>query len=598
MAADYRQYPFPKGRHPRGWAETTVGAVLLEIQSGFSSGKHNQSGMGIPHLRPMSVTPFGEVTLEGVRYIPPDAGGLRLADNDVLFTNTSSTVWVGKTGVVHKPGDWAFSNHMTRLRVGTGMDPEFVARQLHYLCMCGYFAFHCTKHINQSSISGKHLTEKVPFRCPPAKEQTRITRKLTALLKREQTVREALKSLPALIQEYRAAVLEAASTGHLVPTEDELARKEGRDYEPASVLLERILQERRAKWEADQLAKMRVDAKQPKDDKWKGRYKEPFSVTDDQENKLPPGWILAALDQLSWSAGYGTSTKCNHDGKGPPVVRIPNIQQGRFDLADLKFARSKDAVAGEEPLRKGDFVLIRTNGSRSLVGAGALVRKTFERPHYFASYLIRFRLLAEKFEPSWVEAIWNAPQIRAQVLQMAISTAGQYNLSMGNLSQLPVPLPPLAEQKRILGEVKRRLSVADAIEKETIAAFEQASELRASFFHRAISGKLVSQHQADERAEELLSRIEVEGKAKAEESKSQKAERKKPMKKLSTALVRETIRAFPQDRFSFGEIIAAVSADYDPLKDILFELLAEEEPCVKQVFDPKAKEMRFERVSA
>jgi hypothetical protein len=44
MAADYQQYPFPKGKHPSGWAETTVGEVMLEIRSGYSSGKHNQTG--------------------------------------------------------------------------------------------------------------------------------------------------------------------------------------------------------------------------------------------------------------------------------------------------------------------------------------------------------------------------------------------------------------------------------------------------------------------------------------------------------------------------------------------------------------------------
>src|ERR1041385_615486 len=121
MPADFRQYPFRQGRLPRGWAETTVGEVLLEVQSGFSSGKHNQSGEGIPHLRPMNVSPLGEISLEDVRYISPEVGGLRLAEDDVLFTNTSSTVWVGKSALVQQPGDWAFSNHMTRLRVGTGM---------------------------------------------------------------------------------------------------------------------------------------------------------------------------------------------------------------------------------------------------------------------------------------------------------------------------------------------------------------------------------------------------------------------------------------------------------------------------------------------
>src|SRR5258708_2209826 len=125
MAADYQQYPLPKGKHPPGWLDTTVGELMLEIRSGYSSGKHNQTGQGIPHLRPMNVSPVGEILMEDVRYVSPSAGSLRLAKGDVLFTNTSSTVWVGKTAVVEKPGDWGFSNHMTRLRVAHGMSPEF-----------------------------------------------------------------------------------------------------------------------------------------------------------------------------------------------------------------------------------------------------------------------------------------------------------------------------------------------------------------------------------------------------------------------------------------------------------------------------------------
>lgn len=598
MPADYRQYPFPKGHHPRGWAETTVGEVLVEIQSGFSSGKHNQAGEGIPHLRPMSVSPFGDITLEGVRYISSDTGILRLADSDVLFTNTSSTLWVGKTAVVRKPIDWAFSNHMTRLRVGTGMDPEFVARQLHYLCMCGYFAFHCNKHINQSSIAPTQLAERVPFRCPPANEQSRIAKKLTRLLNRECSVRKALEALLGLTGQYRAAVLQAAYTGRLVPNDAELARKEKREYEPATVLLERILRERRAQWEACQEVKVRAAGKKPKDDKWKARYREPSPPSTLEESELPAGWVNVTLNQLSWAAGYGTSTKCTYEAAGPPVLRIPNIQPGRISLTDLKRARDGEAVADEDPLKAGDLVLIRTNGSRSFVGVAALVAEDFREPHYFASYLIRFRLVAAAFEPTWVSTIWHAPQMRERVLSMAISTAGQYNVNLGNLSELIIPLPPLNEQKRILAEIKRCLSAIDRIEEEVANALKQTADLRISLFQQAISGRLVTQHESDKPASELLSQIRVEREAKAAEAKLQKPQRKKSMKKLSGQLVKEAIRQLPHDYFTFADLFAALRADYEPLKTIIFELLAEASPCVRQVFDTKAKAMYFQRISS
>ena len=85
----------------------------------------------------------------------------------------------------------------------------------------------------------------------------------------------ALKRVQANLKRYRASVLKAACEGRLVPTEAELARKEGRTYETGEQLLARILKERRAKWEADQLAKMLAAGKPPSNDDWKKKYKEP-----------------------------------------------------------------------------------------------------------------------------------------------------------------------------------------------------------------------------------------------------------------------------------------------------------------------------------
>ena len=92
---------------------------------------------------------------------------------------------------------------------------------------------------------------------------------------------------------YRASVLKAAVEGRLVPTEAKLARAEGRSYEPASVLLERILAERRRRWEEAELAKMKAKGKVPKDDKWKAKYVEPIAPDTSELPDLPEGWCWA-----------------------------------------------------------------------------------------------------------------------------------------------------------------------------------------------------------------------------------------------------------------------------------------------------------------
>src|SRR5262249_42758536 len=115
--------------------------------------------------------------------------------------------------------------------------------------------------------------------------------------------------------------------GRLVHTEAGLARKERREYEPASTLLERILDEHRAKWEADELAKMRADGKEPKDDKWKAKYSEPPMPATDGLPPLPDGWAWATMPQL----GELNRGKSKHRPRDDPRLYggpYPFIQTG------------------------------------------------------------------------------------------------------------------------------------------------------------------------------------------------------------------------------------------------------------------------------
>jgi type I restriction enzyme, S subunit len=105
------------------------------------------------------------------------------------------------------------------------------------------------------------------------------------------------------LKRYRASVLKAACEGRLVPTEAELAKAEGRDYEPADRLLSRILKKRRAKWEADQLAKMKAQGKTPKDNKWRLKYEEPAAPDATQLPESLEGWMWTTIPK---------GTQCQH----------------------------------------------------------------------------------------------------------------------------------------------------------------------------------------------------------------------------------------------------------------------------------------------
>src|SRR5690606_21179918 len=144
----------------------------------------------------------------------------------------------------------------------------------------------------QQNIS-QTVIKSFPFVLAPVPEQRRIVAEIEKQFTRLDAAVAALERARANLKRYRASVLAAACEGRLVPTEAELARQEGRDYEPASALLDRILAERRARWEADELAKMHARGKPPKNDAWKSKYKEPAAPDTNGLPELPEGWEWA-----------------------------------------------------------------------------------------------------------------------------------------------------------------------------------------------------------------------------------------------------------------------------------------------------------------
>jgi hypothetical protein len=108
------------------------------------------------------------------------------------------------------------------------------------------------------------IVRDIHFPLAPRNQLARVVQEIEKQISRLDAATTALKRVQANLKRYRASVLKAACEGRLVPAEAELARKEGRDYEPASELLKRILRERRARWESDTLAKMIAAGKPPK----------------------------------------------------------------------------------------------------------------------------------------------------------------------------------------------------------------------------------------------------------------------------------------------------------------------------------------------
>jgi len=344
---------------------------------------------------------------------------------------------------------------------------------------------------------------------PPLPEQARIVEEVESCLSRLDEAAALLERVQRNLKRYQAAVLKAAVEGRLVPTEAELARAEERDYEPANVLLKRILAERRRRWEEAERGRLGARAAVSIDERWKGKYREPPDPDVSVLPALPDGWTWATLGQLSWHASYGTSVRCSETASGVPVLRIPNVSEGRVDLGEMKYCTEPLQLPESEWLAPGDLLVIRTNGSRSLIARATLLDRPLTQAHYFASYLIRFRLVAPPIGP-WLVAYWHAPSTRVRLEAEAATSAGQFNVSLAALARQPVPLPPLSEQTRIAKEIDRLASTTASSSSTVDAASSRSIRLRQAILKWAFEGKLVDQNPTDEPASVLLERIRQE----------------------------------------------------------------------------------------
>ncbi len=311
------------------------------------------------------------------------------------------------------------------------------------------------------------------------------------------------------LKRYRASVLKAAVEGRLVPTEAELARAEGRDYEPASVLLQRILAERRRRWEEAELAKLKARGKTPKDDRWKAKYNEPAPPDTAELAELPEGWCWITVGALTiYGPQNGLYVPKSQYGEGTPILRIDDYQadwsRPSCDLQRINISEENVAKYGLLP---GDMVINRVN-SPSHLGKCLAVRER-HMPAVFESNMMRLRL-AEPVLPSYLHTYLSSILGKARLVMNAKWAVNQASINQGDVVSTPVPLPPESEQRRIVSEVERLLSAAQRTAAVSLASFGRCARLRQSILKWAFEGRLLDQDPTDEPASRLLERIRAE----------------------------------------------------------------------------------------
>ena len=346
---------------------------------------------------------------------------------------------------------------------------------------------------------------------PPFNEQQRIVAKLEELLSELEKAIESFKTALKQLTVYRQAVLKHAFEGRLT---EEWRKKHADELEPPETLLEKIQTEREQRYR-QQLKDWNRAVKA-----WEARGKEgkkptkpvkpkelpPLTEEELAElSKLPENWTWEKLSWMTTGVEYGTSAKSQEAGK-VPVLRMGNIQEGRFDWSDLVFSDDEDEI-NKYRLKRGDVLFNRTN-SPELVGKTAIYQG--EQEAIFAGYLIRVNQIPNIASPKFLNYFLNSYVAKNQGNKVKTDGVNQSNINGNKLINYPFPYCSLNEQEEVVREIESRLSILEKLEQDIEDGLKQAETLRQSFLKKAFEGRLVPQDPNDEPASILLERIKAE----------------------------------------------------------------------------------------
>jgi len=398
-------------------------------------------------------------------------------DGDVIFAKVTPCMENGKAAVLKglTNGVGFGSTEFFALRPKNGLEAKYL---FHFILQSNFrrdAARNMTGAVGLRRVQKSYLEQQlIPL--PSSTEQRRIVAEIEKQFTRLEAGVVALRRVQVNLKRYRAAVLKGACEGRLVSTEAELANTQNpkAEFETGKTLLARMLTERRQNWRG------------------RGQYKEPAAPDLANLPQLAEGWTWARLEQLGLT--FGGLIKNPKRAKLPkqlPYLRVANVYANELRLEEIEYIGVEDSELQKLLVRTGDLLIVEGNGSKDQIGRLAIWDGTID-PCVHQNHIIKVRPVEARM-PKWILHWLQSPNGRHFVELVASSTSGLYTLSVNKVGDLPIALPPLAEQTRIVAEVERRLSVVEALEAVVSANLQRATRLRQSILQKAFTGELLQE---------------------------------------------------------------------------------------------------------
>lgn len=456
------------------------------------------AGMGTPWLTPADMRKHHGGPIErGARDLTPKglaaSSATLLPKGTVLFTSRAPIGYVAVAS-----GDVTTNQGFKSLVPSSAIDSDYAA--IYFRAFVPWF------EARASGTTFKEVPAKLlatfPLPLPPIAEQHRIVAKVDELmalcdefeaaraerdLRRDRFVRASLHrvvtaSEPATFKRQfqfllehsdhvlarqqdigalRTALLEAAIRGRLVPQDP--------GDEPARSLLDRIQQEaiHTRQNGANKRRALPSPAEGPR----------PFSA--------PSGWAWTDIGHLYPEFQNGASSRGDAGGTPTVVLRLADIRDGEISFDGVRQLPIDEGAAGKFRLAKDDLLVVRVNGSSEIVGR--FIRCKTDTDAIYCDHFIRMRLPSIAVLPSFIRLLGDSPLVRQQVNALFVTSAGQKTVNQTHVASLRIPLPPIAEQRRIVAKVDELMRVCDELERSLNAIDTSRVRLLEAELHEALA---------------------------------------------------------------------------------------------------------------
>ncbi len=410
-------------------------------------------------------------------------GFTHLAEGDVVCAKITPCFQNGKSAVLRNLVN-GIGAGTTELHVFRAVSDEIMADYVLLFLKSASFLNNgvevMTGSAGQKRVPADYFAMR-PFPLPPANEQKRIVAKVDELMAlcddleaRKQKTRQTciqlndacidkmlaapeparfnkhwqrihtnfdlLYSQPENVTKLRQAILQLAVQGKLVPQDP--------NDEPASVLLEKVCARRRSLVEA-------------------GTIRKGQKLTDlraeKQHFEAPCGWEWVLIDDIYEVVGGIQKTPKRKPVKNYfPYLRVGNVYRGYLNLGQIENFELGDGELERWRLKDGDLLVVEGNGSENEIGRCAIWHEEIENCVH-QNHLIRCRPIGHTVS-DYTLLFLNSPAGISIMKELSITTSGLYNLSVGKIRKISIPIPPLNEQKRIVANVDQLMALCDDLE--------------------------------------------------------------------------------------------------------------------------------------